>query len=116
VFLGVAAGLVLGKPLGVVGFSWIAVRIGIAALPAGVGWAQVLVVGVVAGIGFTMALFLATLAFGPGMQLEAAKLGILCASAAAGVFGLTVGRFLLSGVVGPGAARTDAQAESSTSA
>jgi NhaA family Na+:H+ antiporter len=116
VFLGVAAGLVLGKPLGVVGFSWIAVRIGIAALPGGVGWTQVLVVGVVAGIGFTMALFVATLAFGPGVQLEAAKLGILCASAAAGVFGLTVGRFLLSGVVGPGAARTDAQAESSTSA
>jgi hypothetical protein len=49
-------------------------------------------------------------------QLEAAKLGILCASAAAGVLGLSVGRFLLSGVLGPEAARTDEQAESSTSA
>ena len=114
VFLGVAAGLVLGKPLGVVAFSWIAVRIGMAALPAGVGWAQVLVVGVVAGIGFTMALFIATLAFPAGTQLEAAKLGILCASAAAGVLGLTVGRFLLSPVLGPKAARTDGEAESST--
>jgi Na+:H+ antiporter, NhaA family len=114
VFLGVSAGLVLGKPLGVVAFSWIAVRIGIAALPAGVGWAQVLVVGVVAGIGFTMALFIATLAFPSGTQLEAAKLGILCASAAAGLLGLAVGRLFPSPVLGPKAARTDSDAESST--
>ena len=115
-FLGVAAGLVLGKPLGIVAFSWIAVRTGIAALPAGVGWLQVLVVGIVAGIGFTMALFIATLALAPGTQLEAAKLGILCASASAGVLGLTVGRFLLSGSLAPKSARTEAQAESSTGA
>jgi Na+:H+ antiporter, NhaA family len=57
----VAAGLVLGKPLGVVGLSLIAVRAGIAALRSGVGWAQMFVVGVVAGIGFTMALFIAQL-------------------------------------------------------
>jgi NhaA family Na+:H+ antiporter len=51
---------------------------------------------------------------GPSTQLEAAKLGILCASAAAAVLGLTVGRFLLSPVSGPEAVRTDAEAESST--
>jgi Na+:H+ antiporter, NhaA family len=114
IFLGVTAGLVLGKPLGIVGLSWIAVRTGVATLPAGVGWAQVLVLGIVAGIGFTMALFIATLALPSGVQLEGAKLGILCASAAAGVLGLVVGRLLSSRGFDPEAARTAAEAESST--
>ena len=114
VFLGVAAGLVLGKPLGVLGLSWIAVRFRIAALPAGIGWPQLLVLGIVAGIGFTMALFIATLAFPGGVELEAAKLAILCASAMAGVLGLVAGRFLLSGAFAPHTAPGPAEAESST--
>ena len=63
VLLGVALGLVVGKPVGVVALSWLAVRLRVAALPVGVRWLEVLVVGVVAGIGFTMALFIASLAF-----------------------------------------------------
>jgi NhaA family Na+:H+ antiporter len=95
VLAGVVVGLVVGKPAGIMMVSWLAVRSGLAALPAGVRWSGVLVVGVVAGIGFTMALFIATLAFPPGPLIEVAKLGILMASVVAGAIGLTVGRFLL---------------------
>jgi len=58
VALGVGLGLVVGKPLGIVAVSWLAVRIGLASLPRGVSWSGVLVVGCVAGIGFTMSLFI----------------------------------------------------------
>jgi NhaA family Na+:H+ antiporter len=95
VLTGVVVGLVVGKPVGVLCFSWLAVRARVAALPSGVRWSDVLVVGLVAGIGFTMALFIATLAFPPGPLIEVAKLGILLASGAAGVIGLTTGRLLL---------------------
>jgi NhaA family Na+:H+ antiporter len=95
VLIGVVVGLVVGKPVGIMALSWLAVRSGLAALPAGVRWSGVLVVGLVAGIGFTMALFIATLAFPPGPLIEVAKLGILMASLLAGAIGLTVGRFLL---------------------
>jgi NhaA family Na+:H+ antiporter len=114
VFLGVLFGLVLGKPLGVVAFSWLAVRARLAALPAGVRWKELLVVGAVAGIGFTMAIFIATLAFPGGAQLEVAKLGVLCASALAGGLGLAAGRVLLSRQPEEGCAVTDAEAEAST--
>jgi NhaA family Na+:H+ antiporter len=95
VFGGVVLGLLLGKPIGIVLLAWLAVRLRIAALPVGVAWRDVLVVGLVAGIGFTMALFIAGLAFTAGPMLEIAKLGILCASAAAAVLGLGLGRLLL---------------------
>jgi Na+:H+ antiporter, NhaA family len=95
VLFGVVLGLVVGKPVGVVCASWLAVRTGLAALPSGVRWSGVVVVGLVAGIGFTMALFIATLAFPPGPRIEVAKLGILLASVAAGVTGLAAGRVLL---------------------
>jgi NhaA family Na+:H+ antiporter len=114
VFLGVLCGLGVGKPLGVFAFSWLAVRARVAALPTGVGWIDVSVLGVVAGIGFTMALFISTLAFPTGAFIEVAKLGILGASALAGVVGLGAGRLLLSPTPDPGAARTAADAEAST--
>ena len=114
VLLGVALGLMLGKPLGVLGLSWLAVRLKVAALPAGVVWSEVLVVGLVAGIGFTMALFIASLAFPPGPLAEVAKLGILCASAAAGLLGLAAGRLLLSPSAPSRAAVTASEAEAST--
>ena len=84
VLLGVVLGLVVGKPIGVIAFSWLAVRArrGSAARRA-CGWSGVAVVGLVAGIGFTMALFIASLAFPPGPLIEVAKLGILVASLAA---------------------------------
>jgi NhaA family Na+:H+ antiporter len=95
VFAGVGAGLVLGKPLGILGLTWISVRLGLAALPRGVTWAQVAVVGCVAAIGFTMALFIAELAFPEGALLETAKLTVLAASGVAGVLGLVVGIVVL---------------------
>jgi Na+:H+ antiporter, NhaA family len=112
--MGVIVGLVVGKPIGVMCFSWLAVRAGAAALPSGVRWSDVLVVGLVAGIGFTMALFIATLAFPPGPLMEVAKLGILLASLIAGVIGLVMGRLLLRPTVPGEAARTLEEAERST--
>lgn len=95
IMLGVGAGLVIGKPLGIVLFSWLSVRLGIAALPRGVSWAGVSVVGCIAGIGFTMALFIGALAFPDQSMLAVAKLAVLAASAVAGVLGLAIGYFAL---------------------
>ncbi len=85
--LAVFAGLVIGKPLGIVGVSWLAVRAGLAQLPQGVSWALLAAGGTLAGIGFTMALFIAGLALDGG-ALDAAKVGILGASALAAVAGM----------------------------
>ena len=79
-------------------------------------WREVLVVGLVAGIGFTMALFIAGLAFPAGALIEVAKLGILCASAQAAVGGLALGRLLLSARAPGTAAPDEATAQASTSA
>jgi NhaA family Na+:H+ antiporter len=87
VTLGVAAGLLVGKPVGVMLFSWVAIRTGLAHLPGGVSWAQLHGASWLAGIGFTMSLFVGSLAFGEGELQNAAKLGILAASAVAGVTG-----------------------------
>jgi len=85
----VGAGLVLGKPIGIALFSWIAVRAGLARLPEGVGWPALIGGGALAGIGFTMALFVAGLAL-EGPALEAAKVGILGASAVAAAIGMAL--------------------------
>jgi Na+:H+ antiporter, NhaA family len=90
VALGAVLGLALGKPLGIAGFSWLAVRLGFAALPTGVTWPMLAGAGVLGGIGFTMALFIAGLAFADPALLEAAKLGIFTASAITGVAGWLV--------------------------
>ncbi|HXG28713.1 MAG TPA: Na+/H+ antiporter NhaA [Nevskiales bacterium] len=92
--LAVAAGLVIGKPVGIVLLSWLAVRLGLAALPAGVGWGALAAGGVLAGIGFTMALFIAGLAF-EGTQLDAAKIGVLAASALCATAGMLMLLWLL---------------------
>ena len=83
-------GLVLGKPLGIFAFTWLAVRLGVADLPKRVTWRQVAGVGFLGGIGFTMALFIGDLAFTSQADLDAAKLGILVASVIAGIVGLLV--------------------------
>ena len=85
----VALGLAAGKPLGIVLFSWIAVRLGWARLPESVSWAAVLGCGALGGIGFTMALFIASLAL-DGEHLHAAKSGILLGSAASAIMGFVV--------------------------
>jgi NhaA family Na+:H+ antiporter len=87
--LGVAIGLVLGKFIGVTGFSWIAVQLGAARLPQGVGWKHLMGAAWLAGIGFTMSLFIAQLAFRDPQFIDEAKLGILTGSAFAAVIGLT---------------------------
>jgi Na+:H+ antiporter, NhaA family len=91
VALGVAVGLVAGKPIGITLFAWAAVRLGVASLPQGVTWRSVGGAGLLGGIGFTMALFIAGLAF-PSQPslLVAAKLGILGASLIAGLGGWLV--------------------------
>ncbi|HEX6058870.1 MAG TPA: Na+/H+ antiporter NhaA [Gemmatimonadaceae bacterium] len=88
VTIGVLLGLVVGKPLGVTLAAWAIVRLGLARLPAGVSWRAIHGAAWLAGIGFTMSIFIAGLAF-PGSPelLTAAKLGILGASAIAGIGG-----------------------------
>jgi NhaA family Na+:H+ antiporter len=88
--LGVITGLALGKPIGIVLFSWFAVRGRLAILPEGVCWRQIIGVGVLGGIGFTMSLFIANLAFGAASELETAKVGILAASVGSGIAGALV--------------------------
>jgi NhaA family Na+:H+ antiporter len=116
VFLGVTVGLVVGKLVGVLGLSYLAARLGITVLPTGVRWPHIAVVGLCAGIGFTMALFIAQLAFPPGPLLETAKLGILCASAIAGIVSFLVGLKVLRVEVIAGMASREADAEASTNA
>lgn len=91
IMLGIGLGLVVGKPLGIVAFSWLAVRLGVAALPEGVSWTGIIVVGCAAGIGFTMALFIGALAFADPSALAVAKLAVLVASGLAGGMALAVG-------------------------
>jgi NhaA family Na+:H+ antiporter len=92
VAIGVLLGLLLGKPLGITAFCWVSVRLGIARLPKGVDFRHVAGAGLLAGIGFTMALFIGRLAFGPGALLDQAKLGILLGSLLAAL----AGAFLLA--------------------
>jgi len=114
VLLAVGLGLTLGKPLGVLIASWLCLRLGIATLPAGLTHRHLLVLGVVAGVGFTMALFVAQLAFTDARLLAAAKLGVLTASGGAAIVGLLLGRVLLTEVTGRDVAQTADEAESST--
>jgi NhaA family Na+:H+ antiporter len=86
--VGIAAGLIAGKPLGVTFFCLIAVASGICRLPSDLKWSHLIGAGILGGIGFTMSVFIALLAF-PGDQrsIDAAKMAILLASLAAGILG-----------------------------
>jgi len=88
--LGVVAGLAIGKPVGFLGATWLAARFGRAELPEGVGWRMVLGIGAVAGIGFTISLFIAELAFADPVATEQASLAILAASLVSGLFGYAI--------------------------
>jgi NhaA family Na+:H+ antiporter len=91
VTLGVVAGLVVGKPVGVLATSWLAVRLGLGRLPAHTTWGVLTGLAVLAGIGFTVSLFITDLAFPPESPAQAeARLGILAASLAAAVLGASV--------------------------
>ncbi|MEO8287035.1 MAG: Na+/H+ antiporter NhaA [Chloroflexota bacterium] len=104
VAIGIMAGLLIGKPAGLFGATWLAVRVGLVTLPKGITWRHVAGLACLGGMGFTMSLFVATLAFGSSQLLETAKLGILAASLIAGVVGFVVLR----------TARTTADKTSST--
>lgn len=85
--LGIIAGLFLGKTLGITFFSWFAVKIKLAKLPSGANWKHIIGVGMLAGIGFTMSIFIALLSFNDLYHILEAKFAILCASVISGVIG-----------------------------
>ncbi|NBA79302.1 Na+/H+ antiporter NhaA [Pseudomonas putida] len=90
--MGITVGLLLGKTVGVFGLTWVAVKLRLAALPAGAGWGQILGVAILCGIGFTMSLFVGSLAFAPGSSEYAGmdRMGILTGSFFAAVIGYAV--------------------------
>lgn len=92
VSLGIVAGLVIGKQVGIVLLSWLAVRCGLASLPRDVSWGHIYGASLLCGIGFTMSLFIASLAFeqGGGAYLGLERIGILAGSTIAGVAGYVV--------------------------
>ncbi|MEJ2636625.1 MAG: Na+/H+ antiporter NhaA [Calditrichia bacterium] len=90
VTLGIIAGLILGKQIGITFFSWVSVRSGLADLPEGVSWGQIYGAASLAGIGFTMSLFIANLGFGEGAFLFYSKVGILLASLISAIWGLGI--------------------------
>ena len=89
---GIVVGLVLGKPMGIMLAAFAAVRLKIAELPAGVRWRQLLLLGILGGIGFTMSVFIANLAFEDRRLLAAAKFAVLVGSALAATLALMLGR------------------------
>ncbi len=90
VTIGVIAGLVIGKPVGIVGATFLAVKLGISELPKGANWMKILGIAFIAGIGFTVSIFITTLAYESDVLQEQAKLGIIAASILASVFGAFV--------------------------
>jgi NhaA family Na+:H+ antiporter len=90
VTLGIIIGLFVGKQIGVLGASWIAVKSGYGNMPDGVNWGQIWGAGGLAGVGFTMSLFITELAFKDPSLVSQAKIGILIASLISGVFGYII--------------------------
>ncbi len=90
VTLGIVAGLVAGKMIGISGMSWIAIKFNIGHPPAGVGWRHLIGAAAVAGIGFTVSLFITALAFQDAAIVAAAKIGVLFASIVAGALGTVI--------------------------
>ena len=85
--LGILAGLIIGKPVGIAVTAWVAVRSGLTSLPAGVSFAQIHAIAWLGGIGFTMSLFIANLAFGAAEHLANAKVAVLVGSTLCAVLG-----------------------------
>jgi len=102
VTVGVFLGLLVGKSVGILAFSWLAVRLGFADLPRGVRWRQVLGAGILGGIGFTMSLFVSNLAFRGQLLLAEAKLSILVTSLVAGGIGYAYLRWVSGKEAAPG--------------
>jgi NhaA family Na+:H+ antiporter len=97
--LGASIGLVVGKPLGICLATLLAVKWGFGKLSSGLSFRHVLIVGIVAGIGFTMSIFISQLAFTAPALLSSAKMGVLIGSGVAGVFAMILGPILLAAPV-----------------
>ena len=95
--LGIAVGLFAGKQVGVLLFSWLAVALKVASLPSGVTWVQLYGVAVLAGIGFTMSLFIGTLAFNDPALADQVRLGVLAGSIVSALMGYAVLRWASAG-------------------
>ena len=105
--LGIALGLLVGKQIGVFSLSWLAVKLGLAKLPTGANWRQVYGIACLTGIGFTMSLFIGTLAFEGDEILNAVRLGVLMGSLASGVLGFAILRFFCNEAANPSAESSD---------
>jgi NhaA family Na+:H+ antiporter len=88
--IGIITGLFIGKQAGIFIFSWLAIKLGIAAKPEGIKWRQIYAVGILGGIGFTMSLFITNLAFTDPKLIDTAKIGILTASLLSGILGYII--------------------------
>ena len=88
--LGIAAGLVVGKPVGILAATWLAIKTGVAKLPEGCGWIHMAGVGCLAGIGFTMSLFIGGLAFQSPELQAAVRVGVVAGSVVATVLGVAI--------------------------
>ncbi len=88
--LGIAAGLFLGKQLGVFAATWIGCKSGLARLPEGVNWQHVYGVACLTGVGFTMSLFIGSLAFSSAETMNTVRLGVICGSVLSGLMGFAV--------------------------
>lgn len=114
VAIGTMIGLIAGKPIGILLTCYLAIAVGLSALPKGLGPRHILILGMVAGIGFTMSLFIAQLAFDSPDLLGAAKLGVLLSSVVTAALGLTLGSALLKAHLPSDAAQSATEAEAST--
>jgi len=112
VFFGIFLGLLVGKPLGIMLMSFLVVKLKLASLPENVNWQHMLGASILGGVGFTMAIFVANLAFTDAVLVATAKLGILLASLAAGVLGFTFLLVQARGAQKQGVAFVDPAAES----
>ncbi|MPN10784.1 Na(+)/H(+) antiporter NhaA [bioreactor metagenome] len=93
--LGIALGLIIGKPIGILSFTYIGSKLGLCELSEGLSWRHILAIGVIAGIGFTMSIFIALLAFNDLVIINNAKLVILLSSTVAGILGYLILSFTL---------------------
>jgi NhaA family Na+:H+ antiporter len=88
--LGIAAGLILGKPIGIVSFSYLAILLKIAFIPEGINLKQMVGAGFLGGIGFTMSIFISLLAFDNGIIIDQSKIAVMLASLVAGFIGFAI--------------------------
>jgi Na+:H+ antiporter, NhaA family len=107
--LGIALGLFVGKQLGIMGFAWAGQRLRLCRLPKGIGWRHMYGVAVLAGIGFTMSLFIGTLAFNDAERARDVRLGVLSGSLLSALTGYLILRFLTASAL-VGAAETHRRA------